>query len=246
MSLVTVKDISDVMFKWAPASLAATWDSVGLQIGSLNKSVKRVGIALDADRPVLQRIQNGHYDAVIVHHPIFYKPLRKLDCDDEIGQIIQVFIKADCSLLAYHTNLDAAEGGVNDCFVQKYGFDPKEGQPIVDGFGKWFECEKDISELFQVMPGELSGDAVKKKIKRIGFGCGSGHGLIPAVKQLKLDCFITGELTYHDKVSCEMHHIAAITVGHRESEVLVLPQIKQKLEFAFSEVTFEIISGKPS
>lgn len=237
MTHVTVQTITDVMFDWAPANLAAPWDTVGLQVGSFKKKVQKIGIALDADNTLLDALEKEKFDLVIVHHPIFYKPIKTLNYDDEMGKIIQAFIKNESSLLAFHTNLDAAKDGVNDCFVEKFGFNPQEGKSMSDGFGKWFVQTRNVEDLVAVMPGKRVGDQHKKQAHRIGFCCGSGHGLLSAAKQLELDCFITGELTYHDMVSCEMHGIAAITVGHRESEVLVLPRIQEKLKQRFPDIT---------
>lgn len=244
MTHVTVQTITDVMFDWAPAHLAASWDTVGLQLGSFKKKVRKIGIALDVDNALLEALDKEKFDLVIVHHPIFYKPIKKLNYDDEMGKIIRAFIKNESSLLAFHTNLDAAQDGVNDCFVEKYGFQSSDGKSMSDGFGKWFLQTRHIDDLVMAMPGKRVGDLQKKQAHRIGFCCGSGHGLVATAKQLELDCFITGELTYHDMVSCEMSGIAAIVVGHQESEVLILPRIQEKLKRLFPELV-SVCVGKP-
>jgi len=236
MSKTTVRDIFDLLFTWAPAHTAASWDNVGLQLGSLKKEVKTVLLSLDADLEVINLLQKQPFDLVITHHPIFYKPIRNLDYQDEMGKILRAFIQADASLLSLHTNLDAAEGGVNDCLVEAYGFNPKNGLPLSEGFGKWFADSRSLSDLKAVFPCQVLGDSRDRQVKRIGFCAGSGHGLLSAVKKLELDCFITGELTYHDHVSCEMQGIAALTLGHKESEVLILPKIKQTLLAMFPDL----------
>ncbi len=244
MSNSTVRDISDFLFSWAPAHLSASWDNVGLQLGSYKKKVNRVIISLDADLEVVKTLQTNPCDLVITHHPIFYKPIKSLEYDDDMGKIIRAFIQNDVSLLSLHTNLDAAKDGVNDCLVEAYGLNPEGGLPIQDGFGKWFAVEKGFEELVAVMPCQVVGHQAPRRLKKIGFCAGSGHGLLAAVKRLELDCFITGELTYHDYVSCEFQEITALLVGHKESEVLVLPRVRQRLLESFPSLEIQVCKGK--
>ena len=46
---------------------------------------------------------------------------------------------------------------------------------------------------------------------------------------LNVECFITGEITYHDHVTCRLNNVRVLTLGHKESEDLVCSVIKDKL-----------------
>ena len=48
---------------------------------------------------------------------------------------------------------------------------------------------------------------------------------------------LTGELTYHDEVYCELNGIIAILLGHKESEMMILPKIKENLTQLDAQLT---------
>ena len=104
--------------QWAPTETAASWDNVGLQIGSAQSEVHRVLLALDADHVVAEAISNTDYDLVVTHHPLLFSPLRQLNLDRAEDRVIKTFLETNTHLYTAHTNLDRAEGGVNDCLIQ--------------------------------------------------------------------------------------------------------------------------------
>lgn len=111
---ITNKDIFKLIESWAPKNYAYDWDNIGLQVGSYNKPVKKIMITLDVLEPVVdEAIANG-VDLIIAHHPLLFKPLKLLNIDHWRGRIIKKLIQHDISVYAAHTNLDVAEGGVND------------------------------------------------------------------------------------------------------------------------------------
>lgn len=111
--------IIQFMEEFAPKSLAMPEDSIGLQLGSLQKEVRRVLITLDITEAVVQEAIHKQVDLIIAHHAIIFKPLRHLQTDTPAGQMIERLIKHDISVYISHTNLDVTEGGVNDVMAQK-------------------------------------------------------------------------------------------------------------------------------
>lgn len=108
------RDVFKALEKWAPKSLAYEWDNVGLQIGSADKSVKKVLITLDVLEAVVDEAIDKKIDLIIAHHPLIFKPLKNIDTLTPKGKVIEKLIKHEISVYAAHTNLDIAEGGVND------------------------------------------------------------------------------------------------------------------------------------
>ena len=193
-------------------------------------------MALEVHKTTLKNITKYKPDLVITHHPIFFKPIKLIDYTSDIGQILSQFFKTKSALLSAHTNLDLAKEGVNDTFIKAFGLNPKNKETILEGFGKIIKTRKKVQELRNIMPCTLQGDTTQKTVKKIGVCCGSGHGLVSRLPALEIDCFITGEITYHDHVFCEMHNITVITVGHKESEELIIPVIKRKLQSDFPTI----------
>ena len=51
-SVVTVNDVTQMMFRWAPPELAMDWDNVGLLVGRGDREVHRLLVALDVSPDV--------------------------------------------------------------------------------------------------------------------------------------------------------------------------------------------------
>ncbi|MGC4376005.1 Nif3-like dinuclear metal center hexameric protein [Fictibacillus sp. Mic-4] len=110
--------IISIMEKFAPKSLAEEGDPIGLQVGTLNKPVKKVMIALDVLETVVDEAIEKGVDLIIAHHPMIYRPLKRIDTSRSQGRVIEKLIKNDITVYAAHTNLDVAQGGVNDWLAE--------------------------------------------------------------------------------------------------------------------------------
>lgn len=117
-------DVFRLMEQWAPKSLAYDWDNVGLQIGSLNKPVKKIMVTLDVLESVVDEAINNKVDLIIAHHPLLFKSIKQVNTDTPQGRIIQKLILHNISVYASHTNLDVAHGGVNDILCELLNIKP--------------------------------------------------------------------------------------------------------------------------
>ena len=106
---------------WSKKKYAEDGDPIGLQVGSLNKKISKVMTALDVLPNVVDEAVREGVDLIIAHHPILYKPLKKINLDTEQGKMIETLIKNDITVYAAHTNLDVAPGGVNDMLADALG-----------------------------------------------------------------------------------------------------------------------------
>ena len=50
--MVTVNDVTQMMFRWAPPELAMEWDNVGQLLGDPEQEISRVLVALDITEAV--------------------------------------------------------------------------------------------------------------------------------------------------------------------------------------------------
>ncbi len=106
---------------WSPKSYAVEGDKIGLMIGTLNKPVKKVMIALDVLEEVIDEAVAENVDLIIAHHPLIFRPLKNIDENTANGRIVTKAIKHDIAIYAAHTNLDIAKGGVNDMMAEALG-----------------------------------------------------------------------------------------------------------------------------
>ncbi|MCQ2008429.1 Nif3-like dinuclear metal center hexameric protein [Sporolactobacillus sp. STSJ-5] len=112
--------------EWAPKKLAYEKDKIGVLVGSLHKKVKRVMVTLDVLENVADEAAEKHVDLIIAHHPLIFHPLNYVRSDEGQGKIVTKCVKHDIAVYAAHTNLDIAEGGVNDMLAAQLGLTDTE------------------------------------------------------------------------------------------------------------------------
>ena len=105
---------------WAPKQIAWEKDNVGLQVGSLRGEVKNILLCLDVNEKVVQEAIKKKCNLIISHHPLLFKPLKKIDTQkDKTSRIIEKLIKKDITLYSAHTNLDFTKDGVSFQLAKK-------------------------------------------------------------------------------------------------------------------------------
>lgn len=114
MKVPNGEEIIHLFERFSPKSYAMDGDPIGLHVGRLNKPVSKVMIALDVLEEVVDEAIEKGIQLIIAHHPLIYRPLKKINTDAPGGRIIEKLIKHDIAVYAAHTNLDVASNGVND------------------------------------------------------------------------------------------------------------------------------------
>lgn len=112
--MITVKDIVNKWEEQIPTSLAESWDKVGLQLGDLNQEVKGIVTTLDCTADAMEFAIEKGANLIISHHPFIFSPLQKIDVTTYQGRMIQKAIQHGITIYSAHTNLDIAQGGLND------------------------------------------------------------------------------------------------------------------------------------
>lgn len=118
------------MEQLAPKHVAMEGDKIGLQLGSLQKEISNVLVALDVNEEVVDEAIAKGVDLIIAHHAIIYRPLANLQSDTPMGKVYEKLIKNDIAVYVAHTNLDVTDGGMNDWMADVLGI--QNGAPIDD------------------------------------------------------------------------------------------------------------------
>ncbi|MED1725314.1 Nif3-like dinuclear metal center hexameric protein [Brevibacillus parabrevis] len=105
----------------APKSLAMEGDKIGLHVGTLQKKVQKVMVALDVLESVVDEAIAEGVDLIVAHHAVIYRPLKHLRTDLAAGRVFEKLIKHDIAVYTAHTNLDVAVGGMNDWLAEAIG-----------------------------------------------------------------------------------------------------------------------------
>ena len=113
------QNLIELLEELSPLEYALEWDNCGLLCGRRDKEVNRVYIALDATDEVVNRAASMGADMLITHHPLIFKPVKRVNTDDFCGRRLIRLIKSDISYYAMHTNFDIC--GMADAAAESLG-----------------------------------------------------------------------------------------------------------------------------
>lgn len=119
-NLATVKQVTAALEEMAPQSLAESWDKVGLQVGDPCRPVRKVLLSLDSnDEGVIDEAIRIGADLIIAHHAMIFKAVQAIRTDTPYGRKLGKLLSNNIGVYVAHTNLDIAEGGINDILASR-------------------------------------------------------------------------------------------------------------------------------
>ncbi len=250
--LPTVNDIIDELFSWAPRELAEEWDNVGLQVGYPFWPVGRAVIALDVTPETLAFALEVKADIVISHHPLIFKPLVKLDLNETTARLLAGFLRHEISVVSMHTNLDSAQGGVNDRLASLLGLINPE--PLVPrgtagaGLGRIGELseavfpDEFIKRVVSVLGRSCLAVAgrVQGKIKTVAVCSGSGSSLFPEAVRRGAQLYLSAEIKHSTARQAQALGMMVVDAGHFETERPVVSDIQAFLGQRSKEKGWEL------
>lgn len=116
-----IKDIITLLENLAPLAWQESYDNAGLQTGNPQAEATGALITLDCTLEIVEEALARNCNLIIAHHPVIFKPLRKLTGSNLVEQTIIKAIQNNVAIYASHTNLDSVIGGVNSKIAQKLG-----------------------------------------------------------------------------------------------------------------------------
>ena len=105
----------------APLAYQESYDNAGLQCGLPEATITGVLVALDCTPAVVAEAARRGCNVVLCHHPVIFRPLKRLTGRGLVEQTIMAALRADVAIYAAHTNLDNVRQGVNARLAQKLG-----------------------------------------------------------------------------------------------------------------------------
>jgi dinuclear metal center YbgI/SA1388 family protein len=129
----TLQDVMDLLHGWYPPSTADGWDAVGLVYGDPDASIGKVMFAVDPTGEVAREAAEWGADLLVVHHPLFLKPVHGVAATTPKGRTLATLAAAGCALLTAHTNADRADHGVSTALAEALGL--TDVTPIVPSTG---------------------------------------------------------------------------------------------------------------
>lgn len=246
----TVREIESALFALAPKELAFNWDNVGQLLGDPEMEVSRVLVALDITEAVADEAIAAGCQLIVAHHPVMnckWLPVQTVRSDTPQGHLLLKLLRSGVSAICMHTNLDLAEGGVNDALAQALELiDPG---PLGDEDGL---CR--MGTLAKPMPLEafakfvcksLGCNGVRyagagKPVHRVAVGGGACGDFEDAAIAAGCDTFVTSDLTYHTFLDAAGKGINLIDAGHFPTENPVCEKLVSYLTAQFPEMSVTI------
>lgn len=221
--------------------LSMPGDVSGLQIGSLNREVKRVMVALDIRETTVAEAIDKQVDLIIVKHAPIFRPLKNLVADDLQNQIYLQLVKHDIAVYVSHTDIDTVEGGLNDWFCELLGIkDTEVLHETMPGYGLGRVgniAEQTLEELALKVKTVFDLDSVRlvtyahqahQYISRVAICGGSGDDFYKDALAKGAEVLITGDVYYHTAQEMLTQGLLGIDPGHH-IEVLFVAKIAEKL-----------------
>ncbi len=252
ISEITVTTFQQWLEELAPTELAASWDNVGLQVGSPKNRVEKVIVGLDPSLTVLHEAIENNCNLLVTHHPLIFKPLNKINLEETSGKIIRLAIVNNISILAAHTNLDATQGGVSDTLARSLGLaDVKCAQEVLEHVDDpilaqiarvgSFKPSMSVREVCDTLKQKLDVDTISvvggeesTRIEKVLVCGGSGGSAVKLALELHSDALIAGDIKYHDAMNALENQLVVFDVGHFASEHLIVNRLvaffQRKLE----------------
>jgi dinuclear metal center YbgI/SA1388 family protein len=248
----TVDRVARLLETIAPVRLAADWDNVGLLVGDRLRPVARLMTCLTITGPVVDEALDEKVDLIVAHHPLPFRPLKKLSTDSPEGRLIWRLATAGVSIYSAHTAFDSAATGINQAWAEGLGLKHVEPlEPIrasddpaigVGRLGEWTgsatlgEVVERVKK-FLAIDGLHAVGAPDRKVTRVGIACGSAGELLEAAIARRCDLFITGEARFHTVLEAESADTPMVLVGHYASERFGMERLATQLATALPDVT---------
>jgi dinuclear metal center YbgI/SA1388 family protein len=241
-----LRDLLAVLDRWYPPHRAADWDAVGLVSGDPNATIDKVLFAVDPAASVVAEAVDWGAGLVVVHHPLFLRPVHSVASTTPKGRIVAALASARCALFTAHTNADEALGGVSESLALAVGLADLE--PIVPSG----EADCGTGRIGTVAPttlGEFAGavaaalpttpsgvrvaGARDRVVRRVAVCGGSGDFLLDQLVGEEIDVYLTSDLRHHRAAEFLEHDgPALIDVAHWAAEWTWLPVVAARLSAA--------------
>lgn len=244
--MTTVGDILNFVETLAPNYMKMDWDNVGLLCGRSNREVTKVLVALDPFQNVAEEAAEMGAELIVTHHPILFS-CKAVNDDTVIGRTMLYLMEHGIAAINAHTNLDCAEGGVNDVLAEILGLKDVAVIPptFCDNQGRQWNLlrrgaveEQPLDQFLNRVKGALGSPALRyvdggKPVHVVAVGGGHCSDELSYAIDAGCDTFVTADVKYNEFWNAQDLGINLIDAGHFYTENPVIPVLAEKLKAAF-------------
>ena len=255
----TVSEVNATIETLWPTSGTEPWDAPGLLAGDPAAPVRTIHLAVDAVADTVDEAIAVGADLLLAHHPLLLRGVTSVAEDRYKGALLARLIKADCALVAAHTNADVVETGTSAVFAARLGL--RDITPIVAsaahpdrGIGRVGTLSEPTTlgrlarALGDILPATAGGIRVSGEFDRVistvAVCGGAGDSLLSEPAVTTADVYITSDLRHHP--ASDVRDLAGegppylVDVAHWASEWLWLETAAAELRAALPDVTVTV------
>lgn len=245
--MLTVADVYGFVDSRAPFDTQLEFDNAGLLTGSLSQPVTGIHVALDCTEGVLNEALAQGANVILTHHPLMFHPRKQLTEDDAEGRLLARLLRKNIALIAAHTNLDRAPGGINDVLAQVCGLKNCTGEDFlrVGDLPAPLTAQELLERLARRLHTtiRLMGSA-RQLIHRLGVSSGAGGDGWAQARALGADAFLSGEIKHHEALGCAAAGLAALEAGHFATETPGIFALADALQTQLNAVQYSVCVSK--
>ena len=250
--MAAVKEIYQLIDNFAPFETQMDFDNAGFLVGRGDSAVERVLVALDITKVVVEEAVRRGCQLIVSHHPVIFGGVKSVTDETVTGRVLLALAENGLSAICAHTNLDAAEGGVNDCLAQRLGLtdtvlleqDGTDRRGRAYGIGRIGQAHKagvSGAEYAAYVKEKLGARSVRFEdagipVSRVAVGGGSCGSMLEQVRAAGCDTFVTADVKYDVFLSARAMGINLIDAGHYATENVVCPALVKLIAQAFPQV----------
>lgn len=239
----TVGDVYRMLDALAPFDTAMEGDNAGLLVGRMDQPVDTILTALDATPGVVCEARERGAQLLVTHHPLLFEPIRSLNEGDLEAALLCSLVRANLSLIAAHTNLDLAPGGVNDALAARLGWPASRAEGYLR-LGT-FDAPRTLVSLRASVASELGGPVAAfgkpgRLVTRFAICSGAGSSEVAAAAQLGAEVFLTGEIKHSAALEAAARGMAVLAAGHRETEICAADLLARHLQSSADAVKYKV------
>lgn len=238
-----VQDIFDTLAAWAPLELQMDFDNSGFLVGRKEKPVRRALLALDITDEVIGEALEMGADLIISHHPLIFHPLKTVTGEGP-GRKALLMAENGIAAICMHTNLDIADGGVNDVLIRLLGAEP-EGPLDEVGCGRVGTLPEPMAlkDFLARCKDRLQAKGLRfvdggHPVRRLGVLGGAGGDEFRDALEKGCDTFLTADVKYHVFLEAAEEGLNLIDADHFCTENPVIPVLASRLRDAYPTVEF--------
>ena len=245
--MAKVSEIFEKLALRAPVALKMDFDNVGHLAGRADREVSRVLTALDITDEVIAEAKDMGAQLIVSHHPLTFEGLKSVTDGDPTARKFVAIIEGGMSAICMHTNLDAAQGGVNDALAAALGGRVIGILNTDDGISRVCELPEamEFASFLRHVKDSLGANGLRyagpgKPVRRFGICGGSGAGDLPLDLAQGCDTFVTADVKHHQFIQANEEGINLIDAGHFSTENVVVPVLKRWLNEDFPDLDVRI------